>query len=75
MSISSPVHIIKHFHRRKLEKLQKKRKNTIKALFLTRCHGNNLQKINNNKYNCENVTNLAGEFREHKSQGKKLGFL
>ena len=23
----------------------------------------------------ENVTNLAGEFREHKSQGKKLGFL
>ena len=27
------------------------------------------------KYDCENVTNLAGEFREHKSQGGKLGFL
>ena len=38
--------------------------------FLTRyCHGSDLQAINNNTYNCENVTNLAGEFPEHKSQG------
>ena len=42
---------------------------TKKASFLTRCcHGNDLQKININIYNCENVTNLAGEFRENKSQ-------
>ena len=27
------------------------------------------------KYDCENVTNVAGEFRDHKSQGKKLGRL
>ena len=27
------------------------------------------------KCDCENVINLAGEFQEHKSQGKKLSFL
>ena len=28
-----------------------------------------------NKYDCKNVTNLAREFYEDKSQGEKLGFL
>ena len=58
--------------------MQKKEEKSEKSIFyvilyfLTRCwHGNDLQKVNNNTNDCENVTNLAAEFREHKSQGKK----
>ena len=66
------------FHRRKLEKLQKKKtgKKQKKLLLWTRCyHGNDLQKVNNTNMIArillvllENVVNIS-------HSGKKLGFL
>ena len=66
-AIPTRMQSLKKFHQRELKKLQKKEE---------KCHGNNLQKVKQqHKCDCENVTNLAAEFPEHKSQGKKLGFL
>ena len=68
------MQILKKFHRRKkLEKLQKKegkyKKSTI--LFNSLLPWQRPSEDKQHKYDFENVTNLAGEFREHKSRGEK----
>ena len=58
--ISAPVQILKNVHRRKLEKkrgkIQKKPK-----YFLTGCHGDDFQKVNNTNMIARMITNLAGK--------------
>ena len=59
------MHILKHFHRRKLENCREKRNYTNSLLSWQRSSEGKQQY----KYDCENVTNLPGEFLEHKLQG------
>ena len=71
--ISSPVQIKKKISLKETRQIAEKRGKVQKSnIFWTRCcHGNDLQKVKQHKYDCENVTNLAEELREHKSQGEK----